>query len=1273
MIEKSGIKKVFGEIRDLRNRLEPKGTPANAIKALRGKGELRVKGVPEAPPTDTTSENSVLNAADQGNSPETEDPKDKVPVSSDQSESSPENTGGRADKEANVATQYAQAAHAVDTMLDRGGRASLLSKETRKEGVRRLLDNALEDDKGLSADMERVKDFLVKTLAGVEVDSDKVSAAQNYITMKEQVDTDQVQRMSALTERMSGEDADENAVETAVEAITTFEQQLMEAEVRLRKQMNGDNKAVEKVKKLWGYLGDKNLGSFFEKKGWYRPKNTILGKIGYSALHAMSLRSAAMATLVPLAGFGFGAAGVGVAIGLRRGIGGVMGASGGHALVRRWLENNLKKRVDEVSQLENLEDADHEQVIHLKKEYDAFILEHRANTAEEVGGGEEYEKLQDMYRDAVKNFCNDADRVEKLRTRQNLSEVKARNIVRNKKNRGILFGSAFLGGAVSAVVAPKFFDMAHDFGAGLIDADADGSDPDSGKKTSQDTSTTKKVTNPRQTETTPSTVDDPSSQTEDLSSTETDGTNQKQATPESATPPEPYIADSNLEDPTVAENADADLTKAEGDAANRNPEKPTSSEGTDTDPAKAEEDPSRGSEDPTSAENTDASSAEMTEKPPASNEDVDTDSTETTEQEPTERTREFELVDGFYTVQEGDSLSKMWLAANGGDVEQMKAAMAALEGLEKGQLQDFGIDSGNIHLIRPDDKINIDAIQEWLKGEGVQADTVGGETPAQQSAETNDGFGYDSENKVLTINNAEKFDSGNLETILGVRDPLTGTSLPVTEDFKDFLANGVFEDGDQILLDEDAGVIRLLDAKGEVADEVQVFESEVVTEPAVEQKGGAEPPPQVAEDLALPKGVSTVEHEVRSGENTVAKVLMGRGYDINNVPEEILWKEVHEGHLMDIYLVEEDGQFLGVKVNGERLIDEYVLQRVIEPTMGGSAEADAETLTRPEGDIHQYSMPKNGTILKVLDSAGFTGNINNEEFMLGDEKVWKPCLVKISEPDAVWEIGSGERGKGFVEYQNILNKQWGGGNVTVTETEAAWVVEMTGVDPGSMDRNIFSPDLVDVTIRKGGVMKGLLDKIPDEYVTEKGAVLRMDGSSYSVLADDVVRYNPNFRFEEGLTAKTSPGEVFVDGYGDTDSVQQITMDKKILPEFKKLLEDSALREGDSSAVKLAKRVRVENFIDALTFGMTGDTLEEAREAMVNELIADNSEKLQDLYEKLGDINPKKGEYVELLYDGNSDELQFVGHTKDVEFVSGGRAGPKQASVSNSTPIASVNI
>lgn len=794
---------------------------------------------------------------------------------------------GEVGEDADVVTQYAQAAHTVDHMLTRRERASLLSKETRKEGVRRLLDTLFKRDEKPSADAGWVKDFLASTLDGVEVGPEKISAVQNYITVKERFDTEWVRKMDTLTKRMGGENTDEGTVETALETLTIFEQHLVEEEIRLREQMNGDNKAVEKVKQLWGYLGDKNLASYLEKKDIYKAKNTLWGKVKYSALRAASLRTAAMAALVPLAGFGFGAAGVATAIGLRRGIGGVMGASGGYALARRWLEKDLKKKVDGLPKLEDFNEKNYKQVVDLKKEYDAFILEHRANTAEQIGVGAEYEELQNMYAEAIKHFCSSEKKAAELRMKQNLSTAKERNIVKKTKNMAILFGSAALGGAVSAVVAPKVFDVAHDLGAGLVDADTGGGAAQGVKE--------------------PAIVSNADEAVKDL--VELRGVKPKSSftAPEEAKPPQqdvrPTIVrdlDEAVKDSAESQEATPSLNEAlegvkpphevleqqggvgiDGDATETAPEQSANTQ----EEGNLNEAEKQTAEEGVRTEETETVSSGPEET--SSTETTDTDSAETAES-----TREFALEDGFYTVQEGDSLSKIWLAANGGDTEQMLTAMEALENLEgspegREQLVAFGIDSRNTDLIHPDDRINIAAIQEWLEGGDIQTDTatVGEEVPAQQTPAP---------------------EAGESAADVAKQEEVEGEDEEVTQP----------------------------------PSEEQGEDKEVAQPTAVEQKGGSDKggekvAPLLREDLDLPKGSETLEHLVSSGENTVADVFMNRGYEINNIPEEVLQKEVFEGHEIDIYLAE-NGQVLGVQVDGEPLMDESALQRAVKPAEVGA-------------------------------------------------------------------------------------------------------------------------------------------------------------------------------------------------------------------------------------------------------------------------------------------------------------------------------------------------
>ena len=817
-----------------------------------------------------------------------------------------------------------------EIVKDYGERADEIKKMGK--GIKERIDDAFSEEN--AAPTEDVDNKFIKELVGQPRMSDNVidEEIRPYIEARRKVNNVIENKAQKIKERVQDPNIDD-----ALDAIVNFEKKvILEEEERLWENMKGDNKLIEGAKKGWRWLGDQNLASFMQKYGGYEPKDTFGGKVKHGLLRSVSLRTATTALLFPLATPVAGAVGGGALVsagivGLFRG---AMGASAGHAFTKTFLERRLRGKIHKLPDRADLKKENYEQVIETKKEYDALIKNYHIDTATDVRSEGEYEKIEGLYREAIKGLCDNGMDAEKVRMKQNLGETRARNTI--KRNKLLLFSGAVAGGVLSGVVTPKLSGWARDWVGGLPDGAqefATDSDLDSGKKTSQDTSTTKKsgaaskqggqgATNSGP-EAAPTEAADSSAKTEDLSGTETDDANNEQALPENPTSPEAYIADPNLEDLAAPENADADLTRAG-------------------------EEPSRGSEDPASSEDTNTGSTEATEEAadrnperPASAENTPTDSAAEAEETPTERTREFVLEGGFYTVQEGDSLSKIWLAANGGDVEQMTAAMGALEKLEGSpegveQLRAFGIDSGDVDLIHPQDRINITAIQEWLEGGDTQvdADTTGEEVPSQQ------------------------------------------TSAPEAEESA--------ADADNEAENEGGGE--------EVAESAAEEQGEGAAEPTEEEQESASP---AREDLGLPEGAEVVEHTASSGENTVAKVLMHRGYDINNIPEEILWQEVHEGHAMDIHLTE-DGQFLGVTVDGKDLMDESALQRAADPNVaeqkGGSGERGEkvtplirEDLGLPEGaEVLQHTVDTGeNTVAKVLMHRGY--DINN----IPEEILWQ--------------------------------------------------------------------------------------------------------------------------------------------------------------------------------------------------------------------------------------------------------------------------------------------
>lgn len=347
---------------------------------------------------------------------------------------------------------------------------ALKQKVKKYEEVQEKFDTLLLESKG--AVLESIGDAR-KLLESVEMTSketgadfgvynftdEESSTVLKYLQSRRAYDASVADRLAEVREGMEGGNS-ESDVEVALDALLAFENDLMNEEIRLQKNVGGGPNIFEKVRDVWKRLGDVNIAALLQdKKGW-QPKSTLWGKVGYGALRAASLRTGLMALLMPAAGLGFGAAGVAAALSVKRGIGVFSGGSAGHAFAKGWLEKDLKKKVDELSALEDADEEDYERVIEMKKEYDAFIRRYHSDTADEMRDGAEYQKIHNIYREAVTFFCKDAMKAEELRMKQNLGEVRARNII--KKHKYALFGGAALGGAVSALVAPKVIDAVSD-------------------------------------------------------------------------------------------------------------------------------------------------------------------------------------------------------------------------------------------------------------------------------------------------------------------------------------------------------------------------------------------------------------------------------------------------------------------------------------------------------------------------------------------------------------------------------------------------------------------------------------------------------------------------------------------------------------------------------------------------------------------------------------------------------------------------------------------
>ena len=435
--------------------------------------------------------------------------------------------------------------------------------------------------------------------------------------------------------KIEGSGSDQEDVDRVLEAIQQFEHYLMDEGVRLREHVGGDEGLADRVNKRWRWmgeqwkrLGDMNLASCFEKKGW-QPKDTIWSKLGYAALRAMSVRTAILASLVPV-GFGVaGATGGLAAVALRRGVGAFAGSNAGYQFMEGWTEKGLKRRVADVDASTGAEE-----IMQIKHEYDEFIKTCRtAEEADAVREGDAYKDLQSAYCEVVKDMFAKKATVEDLRLKENESLAKARTVM--KRNRKKMLVGALAGGLTSAIVAPTVVRGA-DWGLSNI--------PGVGGVWGG----VKKAV----------------------------GGFLGGVFDNSKTPPREVV--DMLKKP-------AEIDGGEGLRPFSKVEPPS---------FEIRMDPDGGGVEALDLPQDQESILPQGEGAGALAEQ------------------------GSYAVREGDRLSSVWLDKNGGDKSQMLAVMEALrelqgtkEGLE--QLRGFGISSGNIDRIFPNDIIDIDAIQEW--------------------------------------------------------------------------------------------------------------------------------------------------------------------------------------------------------------------------------------------------------------------------------------------------------------------------------------------------------------------------------------------------------------------------------------------------------------------------------------------------------------------------------------------------------------------------------
>ena len=831
----------------------------------------------------------------------------------------------------NFAERYARATFDLQGMMKQKLKKP---EEVRREFDERLYAQSQQNTEVDLRDLSEVRKLLadvvlVSKKIGAEVAAynftdEELRVVSEYLRAKNAFDVMTDENLTEVREKLEDGDS-EGDVETALDAIRTFENNLMDEEIRLRNNIKGESELLAKVKRKWKWLGDKNLAIWLSDEKGYQPKNTFWGKVGYGVLRAASLRTALMGSLVPVAGFGFGAAGIAAALGVKRGVGAFFGASAGHTFAQAWLERGLKKEIDEISTLKTFKEKDYERAVHLKKEYDAFIQQYHSDTAEEIRSGVEYKNIQDSYREAIKFFCEDATGVENVRMKQNLSEVRARNIV--KKNKLLLFGSAALGGAVSALVAPKVFDMASD----LVDgADVPTDEPKSTYK--------KPIAKGR------AAIPAGSLDIEQGSAVDSPAVSVDTRPAAVQGEPERVMDIDDVEEqevPLSPQDGDFEVVSEEGE----NTPLPESA-------GEVEDAVSEGSA-------------------------IDDGEFLVGEQ-------------GVYTVQDGNWLSKIWLDKNDGDRGQMLKVVEALrdlqdteEGVEK--LKDFGIRSGDIEILYPGDEIKTDAIQEWFDADISKTSVDTQSTAVQNESEqvtdidaieeevsppaSEGGVATDpTDEKEVSLPVSEgKTDVKEVPISISDGDLDTdsvGTTGRRLEDMKVFeeIIHTVHDEGTvaDVLQSHgfDAGAIpqNILEKQVFEGHDVQIFTTKEGDFAGITVDGEYLSSGQwgIASSEVHAEAFEEIIHTVHD-EGTVADVLQSHGFDAGAIPQNILEKQVFEGHDVQIFTTKE-GDFAGITVDGEYLSSGQMSvgeKRPFTDTLEDLVKT-AEALNADMKDVHNH-------------------------------------------------------------------------------------------------------------------------------------------------------------------------------------------------------------------------------------------------------------------------------------------------------------------------------
>ena len=390
----------------------------------------------QQPENTTTPDDTEVNNAPPTDTPPTPDTKPDA-----QSDKPPQNTAEQVEESADqsVEERYARAVYDINKK----------NKRAREEVDSYILD--LEEGKDVpqyTTDTRGIMAFLHDRK--MHANESLIQATEAYLKAKLEVNQVVEEKIDAARKVIESGASSEQDIATALEAIATFEHQLLDEEVQMRNTMPKSigKKTLDGVATAWKKLGDANLTFLFRGK---QPKG-FLGKLGHKAASAASLRTVFLGALLPVGGSIAGAAGLTAAGITRRGLGMLAGSSGGYNLAKSWQEKQIKKKIEHID--------DTTDIINLKKEYDVFLnTYHSVKDAEAARSSSEYQNMQKLYCEEIKSFFAQGADAENIRMKQNAGTVQARNTLRGNKWK-LYLGTA-LGGAAAALT-PEALDLASD-------------------------------------------------------------------------------------------------------------------------------------------------------------------------------------------------------------------------------------------------------------------------------------------------------------------------------------------------------------------------------------------------------------------------------------------------------------------------------------------------------------------------------------------------------------------------------------------------------------------------------------------------------------------------------------------------------------------------------------------------------------------------------------------------------------------------------------------